>query len=414
MHYYSLKNKILISNQEYPHLQNISEDVAKASSGIIYTLHQMDPLISRRCYCVSDPSLAFPKEEGLHLLQNQKKYEASLPDWLISKIKTGKVSAINTLYPNWEDVLHSKKPDPWKIHVVGMGDVGGTLVTGLRLLGGDHISEIGIYDKKENNMKRWEYEINQILSPCDEKKSPTISILSEDELFDCDLFVFCVSVGVPPVGKEGGDVRVAQFEGNAKIVGIYSKMARQKNFKGIFAVVSDPVDLLCKAAFLESNKDDSGNLDFKGLSADQIRGYGLGVMHARAAYYSGKNPKINHYAKEGRAYGPHGEGLVIADSIENYNHEESLILTEQTKTANLSVRATGFKPFIAPSLSSGSYALLATIKGDWHYSATYMGGVFMGTKNRMLDTGIEIERLDLPEKLLNRLENTYESLSSII
>ncbi|QXM06164.1 lactate dehydrogenase [Crassaminicella indica] len=413
MYYYKSENKIFISEKEYKNMKKISESEASSSREIIYLLHEIDPENSRRSFSVTDPSLAFLNKEGIHLLQKSKT-KKTLPSWLISKIIERKVKSINTAYPNWKNALDSPFPEQWRIHIAGMGDVGGTLVTGLRLLGGEKISKIGIYDKNINHIKRWEYEINQILSPFTQKKYPEISIISEDKIFDCDLFIFCVSVGVPPIGKEKNDVRIAQFEGNAKIVKAYAKMARAKNFKGIFAIVSDPVDLLCKAAFLESNKNDDGNLDFKGLGADQIRGYGLGVMHARAAYYANKDPKLRHYLKLGRAFGPHGEGLIIADSIQNYNEELSNILTEKAKTANLKVRATGFKPYIAPALSSGSLSIIATIMGDWHYSATYMGGVFMGAKNRNTPTGIEIERLELPNSLINKLENTFKSLRRIL
>lgn len=413
MYYYTLKNKLLISALKYPHLKEVSEDILKAYEDTIYILHELDPKNSRRSFCVSDPSLAFLKEEGINLLKKQETAPI-LPPWLISKINEKKVTAINTSYPNWQTVLDYNFPKRWKIHVAGMGDVGGTLVTGLRLLGEDNIDQIGIYDKNQNNMKRWEYEINQILPPFHNKDMPNISIINEEEIFDCDMFVFCISVGVPPVGNEKQDVRIAQFKGNAKIVESYAKIARNKNFKGIFAVVSDPVDLLCKAAFLASNTNSDGKLDFKGLGADQIRGYGLGVMNARAAYYAKLNPKTNDYLENGRAFGPHGEGLIIADSINAYNEEQSLELTEKAKTANLQVRATGFKPYIAPALSSGSYSILATIKGQWHYSATYMGDVFMGAKNRLHPTGVEIERLDFKKPLLNKLENTFESLRNIL
>ncbi|QEK11901.1 lactate dehydrogenase [Crassaminicella thermophila] len=413
MYYYILKNKILISNRKHPNLSEISEETAKKSQDTLYILHQLNPKFSRKSFSVTDPSLAFLKEEGLSLLQKQEsKY--TFPDWLISRMKDGKVSTINIAYPTWKDVLDYKIPEKWKINVVGMGDVGGTLVTGLRLLGSDKISKIGIYDKNENNLNRWEHEINQILPPNSHNIYPDVYIINESEIFDCDMFVFCISVGVPPVGKEKKDVRIAQFEGNAQIMKIYAKMARENNFKGIFAVVSDPVDLLCKVAFLESNMDNTGNMDFKGLAANQIRGYGLGVMHARAAYYAKKQPETLHYLNEGRAFGPHGEGLIIADSIQNYNDKLSLDLTDKAKKANLKVRATGFKPYIAPALSSGSLSLIATINGEWHYSTTYMGGVFMGAKNRLTATGIEIERLDFPKTLFDRLKHTYESLMAIL
>jgi hypothetical protein len=252
------------------------------------------------------------------------------------------------------------------------------------------------------------------LSPSVGAEFPDIYPLSEDEIFDCDIFAFCVSVGVPEVGKEPKDVRIAQFEGNAKILSYFAKQARNKNYKGIFAVVSDPVDLLCKAAFILSNQSENGKLDFLGLAPEQIRGYGLGVMHARAAYYAGQNSETAHYSREGRAFGPHGEGLVIADSMENYNNDLSLILTEKVKTANIEVRKTGFKPYIAPALSSGTLSLLHTIKGEWHYSATFMGGVYMGARNRLIPSGVEIESFDVPEKLFDRLKDTYESLENIL
>ncbi|QZY57256.1 lactate/malate family dehydrogenase [Crassaminicella profunda] len=413
MFYYELENKIFISQKQYKTMKEVSENKAKARQGTIYLLHEKNPEISRRSFSVKDPSLVFLEREGIDLLQKSE-IKKTLPDWFISRIHEGNVQAINTAYPTWKDALNYTLPNNWKIHIAGMGDVGGTLVTGLRLLGGDKISEIGIYDKNENHTKRWELEINQILSPCPEKKHPKICILSEDKIFDCDLFIFCISVGVPPIGKEKKDVRIAQFEGNKKIVKAYAKMAREQNFKGIFAVVSDPVDLLCKTAFLESNKNDDHHYDFKGLAADQIRGYGLGVMNARAAYYANKDPLLKHYLKEGRAFGPHGEGLIIADSIQNYNEELSKQLTEKAKTANLKVRSTGFKPYIAPAISSGSLSILATIMGDWHYSATFMGGVFMGAKNRNTPTGIEVEKLDLPSSLVNELENTYNLLRSFL
>ena len=50
--------------------------------------------------------------------------------------------------------------------------------------------------------------------------------------------------------------------------------------------MSDPVDPLAKAAYLASNTDKNGVFDQKGLRPEQIQGYGLGVMNARAAYYA--------------------------------------------------------------------------------------------------------------------------------
>ena len=110
----------------------------------------------------------------------------------------------------------------------------------------------------------------------------------------------------------------------------------------------------------------------------------------------------------------HGEGLIIADSIYNYNENLSDYLTKKAREANLEVRKVGYKPYIAPALSSGTLSILATIKGEWHYSATYVNEVFMGAKNRQNTTGVEIERIDMPDALFKKIENTYERLLNIL
>ncbi len=414
MFFHKLKNKILISQSEYNKLNKISESEAKESKGIIYVLNPANPLKSRRNFCISDSSLIFLKKEGIHLLQKSKKIDYDLPQWLNQRIKEKRVSSLNTEYPNWQDVLNYKFPSRWKVNLVGLGDVGGILLTGLRLLRGRYIESIGIYDKNINAIKRWELEANQIFYPFTAQRFPEVSPIREGNIFDCNMFVFCATVGVPSLGNEQEDVRMKQFEGNFKIISDYARRAREKSFKGIFAIISDPVDLLCKAVFLTSNKNTSGEFDFKGLAADQIRGYGLGVMHARAVYYAKQNTETAEYNREGRAFGPHSRGLVIANSLKKYDESLSEMLTAQTVKANLEVRETGFKPYVAPALSSGSYPLIATMSGKWHYSATFMGGVFMGAKNRLLKSGIEIERLDLPVILLEKIKRSYQELGNIL
>jgi hypothetical protein len=421
LHYYIYDEKILISKDRLEYnLKEITEKEALNISGSFVLINPLDPSTARRSFAATDSDLLFISEENLEIIKNSKlQNNFNFPLWINDKVQKTPVTVINSNYPNWKDVLDSLMPNQynfpnkkWRVNVVGLGDVGGTLVTGLRLLGGDVLSSIGIYDKDENKIKRWEFEAAQIFS-ISNNEYPEIIPLDENDLFNCDMFIFCVSVGVPEVGKEHKDVRMVQFEGNSKVLGIYAKLARKAGFKGIFAVVSDPVDLLCKVAFNESNKDDNGNLDFQGLASDQIRGYGLGVMNARACYYANKSDELKHYLSEGRAFGPHGEGLIIANSIEKYDEELSNMLTTKTKNANLDVRATGFKPYIAPALSSGALSLLATIRGEWHYSATFIGGTFFGAKNRLTEKGIELERINMCDSLFNKLMNTYNYLRSL-
>lgn len=293
------------------------------------------------------------------------------------------------------------RADRLKINVLAMGDVGGTLVMGLRLLGGETVSAIGIYDLNESLLRRYEREINQIGYP-DRRPMPKVEILTEEKLFDCDVFVFCASVGVPPVGA-AGDVRMVQLEANKKLVLQYAAKAVSEKFAGIFAVVSDPVDPLCRAAVCE------------GLAFTQVQGFGLGVMNARAAYYADRDDRFAAYTDEGRAYGPHGEDLVIADSIQSYNDELSKELTQLTVKSNLETRADGFKPYIAPALSSGAISILQMLRGEWNYSSVFLGdresGAFLGCRNRReADSSIIIEDRELDDRLFERIKKAYDNL----
>lgn len=413
MFYYKYKDKLIFCKVKHIGLETADEQALIDSDAIIYYLIALDPYKSRKSFCLSDDSLFDLKEESLQLLQRQDNHINELPDWITKKAVKGQIKAVNTSYLNWQDCLKDEMPEKWRINIVGLGDVGSTLLIGLKLLGDNLINEIGIYDIDASKVNRWEFESNQILFP-NKTASPRVFAVDEHNLFDCNMFVFCVTVGIPALDSKDVDVRMAQFEGNSKIVASYAKKAREAGYKGIFAVVSDPVDLLCKKALLQSNTDEIGNYDFRGMAPEQIRGYGLGVMNARAAYYAAKSETMQHYASEGRAFGPHGDNLVIADSIQNYDNELSIKLTEQTIKANLELREHGYKPYVAPALSSGAIAILDTIKGNWHYCATFIGGVYMGARNRLLSTGIVLEQNHMPELLMNRLYNSYKELKNIL
>ncbi|WP_352399159.1 lactate dehydrogenase [Anaerotignum sp.] len=313
----------------------------------------------------------------------------------------------------WKERLEKKKDHKKRVHLLALGDVGSTVLTALKLLGGDCIHTLGIYDVNDAVCKRWEMELNQAAYPWDYHKMPEVVILKEDELFQCDIFVFCASKGIPPVGAEVKDVRMAQFEANRGIIFIFAKKARECGFQGLFAVVSDPVDPLCKVAFLASNTDGLGNFDGKGLLPEQIQGYGLGVMNARAAYYAKKEKRFSSFLREGRAYGPHGQDLVIANSIEAYDDSLSKELTQLAIDANLRTRDLGFKPYVAPAISSAAISLILTLQGEWHYSSNFLGGVFMGCKNRSTPWGLELESLPLPKPLFDRLEKAFRGLEEM-
>ena len=382
-------------------------------------LFKREPGSCRASFLVNDKALLSATEENVSWL-NSNKLDAlapvgEIPAWVEELIAAGKVRAVNAAHPRFEEIMNFQpKEGKKRVHVLAIGDVGSMLLTGLHLLGGDVISSIGICDISDQVTARWEFEENQIAYPWNYDALPEVDVVKPEQLFDCDVFVFVASKGIPPVGSGITDVRMYQFENNSKIIGHYAKLGREKNFKGLFCAVSDPVDPLAKTAFLESNKNEAGELDYMGLLPEQIQGFGLGVMNARAAYYAKRDERFKQFLTEGRSFGPHGQDLVVADSIENYNDELSKELTQLTVTANLHMRSIGYKPFVAPAFSSGALSILLALRGEWHCGSVFLGGIYMGVKNRYTKNGLETEVLPLPDALYDRIVFAEENLKKIV
>lgn len=408
MNYYRYNGYTLCSWEPLPY-EKI--DALPAAGEVIFLLYR--PLLTgRESYPVTDAALLTERESVDTL--NASTPAPPVPPELAAAVKAGRVRAVNGQHPRWQELLSPlPKKEKYRVNLLGLGDVGSTLLMGLRLLGGDVLSSIGLCDLRENVPQRWEFELNQIGLPWDYDALPPVEIISPEELFSGDVFLFCASRFVPDTAVRDGDVRMAQYELNRDLVAQYAKKARQARYKGLFCVVSDPVDPLCRAALLESNRDEAGHLDGLGLFPHQVRGFGLGVMNARAAYYAKKDSRFADFLIDGRSFGPHGEDLVIANSVSHYDDALSRELTDLAAHANLDMRRMGFKPYVAPALSSGALSLLLCLRGAWHCSSACLGGVFMGGRNRMTPMGVEFERLPLPEELLARLRETEKKLHAI-
>lgn len=299
-----------------------------------------------------------------------------------------------------------------RVNILAMGDVGGTLALAMRLTGADIVARIGICDISDAMLQRWEQELNQIALPCGPDVFPPVVKVEPSDIFDCDVFVFCASRGVPDASQTDVDVRMIQLEKNMELVRAYAQQAAADGFDGEFFVVSDPVDPLCKGAVSA------------GLSPRRVQGFGLGVMNGRAAYYARqaaaadasadeRSRAMAAYLTEGRVFGPHGEDLVVANSIMNYDDEASLRLTQLTTSANLKIRELGFKPYIAPAVTSGALSILENLRGHWQYSSAWFGGAFLGMRNRRTKDGLLVEDPPLDDRLFARIEVAYRNLERI-
>ena len=407
-HYYTYDGRTLCSAGALPY----PEISALPETGEVLWVFHRPPLSGRDTFPVTDPA-QLTEREGVASLCAAPGPEG-LPRELTNAIRAGRVRAVNLAHPRFEELMAPlPRPEKVRVNLLALGDVGSTLLMGLRLMGGDVISSIGICDLREGVAQRWGFELNQIQLPGPYDALPPVEIVSPEQLFDGDVFLFCASRFVPDTAVKTGDVRMAQYRLNRELAALYAQKARQARYRGLFCVVSDPVDPLCRAVLTESNRAPSGEMDYQGLFSHQVRGFGLGVMNARAAYYARKDPRFASFLTEGRSFGPHGEDLVIANSIDRYDDGLSRLLTERTVHANLQMREMGFKPYVAPALSSGALSLLLCLRGQWHCSSTYLDGVFMGARNRVLPTGTELERLPLPRQLQDRLQTTMDRLRAI-
>ena len=413
MYYYNINGATLVSLTP---LEGFGPQVEPAQCWRLFAAVPGDPVLGRGSFKVTHPGQLTGAGHGLEALDASRLPQVQADERIARAIEDGRVTAVNISRPGWEKLIRwSPSAGKKRVNIVAIGDVGSTLLTGLKLLGGDVISSIGICDLSDQITARWEFEMGQISLPWQYGIFPEVEVVAPENLFDCDMFVFVASRGIPPVGSQVKDVRMYQFENNAKIVAHYARMAREKGFQGLWCAVSDPVDPLAKTAYLESNKDEKGVFDGRGLRPEQIQGFGLGVMNARAAYFAKRDPKFSSFLTEGRSFGPHGTGLFIANSIEHYDEALSQELTQLTVTANLKMREIGFKPYVAPALSSGALSLLLTLRGEWHCGSVFLDGVYMGVKNRYTPAGVETELLPhIPDQLFGHIREAAEHLKTII
>lgn len=415
MYYYTYQGK------KYAALENLALFTCGApqDSEDVTFLINCPPENRRASFLVTDPRQLTAKTDGVEWLDSRR-IDSPVPDLsenILRRLKAGELRAVNFRHPRWEQIAakaDQRRPNRKRVNLLAVGDVGGTLLTALKLLGGDCISTIGICDLSEKTVARWAAEMSQISWPWDYEALPKVEAVQPERLFDCDVFLFAAAKSVPAVGSPVQDVRMAQFAANRTLVESYAQLAREANFGGLFVVLSDPVDPLCKAAYLTSNAGGDGHWDGKGLLAEQVQGFGLGVMNARAAALAQTDLRFLPFLSDGRSFGPHGEGLVIANSIKKYDDAISRELTERVKTANLRIRELGFKPFVAPAVSSGAMQLLLTLRGLWHCGSVCLGGVWFGVRNRSTSKGLETENLDLPDELFRRLKETESTLKAIL
>ena len=130
----------------------------------IYKIQQ-DPARTPAAWLAADPRQLNGEAADVRWLDPRRLGQApALPEAVRAALPCGGVTGVNTRHPRWERALEFVTPRPGKkrVHLLAVGDVGGTLLTALKLEGAGIISAIGIHDLNANAVARWVMEMGQI------------------------------------------------------------------------------------------------------------------------------------------------------------------------------------------------------------------------------------------------------------
>ena len=213
-----------------------AEMCGEAFAPLVFLVRR-DPLRARGLYPIRDLS-ELDEPEGIGCLTPSSPAEGELAAF----VRAHGAGVLNAAFSRAFSILQAwsaAKKDGLVLTLVGLGDVGGTALLALKLLGRE-LAKVQIFDPNRAQCRRYEMELNQVLS-ADGRTLPEVVICEEQDLFRCDLFAFTASRGVPGLDTKVQDVRMAQYEANRAMVGSYARMARQADFTGLFCQISDPV-----------------------------------------------------------------------------------------------------------------------------------------------------------------------------
>ena len=131
----------------------------------------------------------------------------------------------------------------------------------------------------------------------------------------------------------------------------YARQAREARFSGLFCVRSATRWTPCAGwPCWRATGTRPAPSTFQGLmtpAGPGLLAWGVNERPGRLLP-AGRDERFASFLTEGRTFGPHGEDLVVANSIQHYDDALSRELTEKTVHANLELRALGFKPYVAP------------------------------------------------------------------
>lgn len=185
---------------------------------------------------------------------------------------------------------------PHRIVIIGTGLVGTSLAFALTIQG--QASEIVLIDKDKDRAKGHAIDLNHGLP-----FAQPISIRAGD-YSDCALAdIIVIAAGV---NQQPGETRLSLLQRNVDVFQEIITKTMQENFKGIFLIATNPVDILSYATYRLS-----------GLPATRVIGSGTILDTARFRYLLGKNLDIDPRSIHAMIIGEHGDSEVPVFSTAN-------------------------------------------------------------------------------------------------
>ena len=151
MGYFLYKNKILYGEELLPGrpLDRLPEE------GEVVCLFHRAPLTGRETFAVSDAALLAAAEGPETLCLGGAGPE--IPPELAKAIRAGRVRAVNAGHPRWEELLDPPaRKETYRVHLLALGDVGSTLLQGLRHLRrpGKRAGAVGVRAEPDRRPRR--------------------------------------------------------------------------------------------------------------------------------------------------------------------------------------------------------------------------------------------------------------------
>jgi L-lactate dehydrogenase len=181
-----------------------------------------------------------------------------------------------------------------KVAIIGAGSVGATLAYNLSLKG--TVTDIALID---SNREKAEAEILDIKQGASLGKSLTIEATGYEGCSDSGIAIITAGARQKP-----GESRVDLMERNVGIVKSIVGSVMDTGFKGIFLLITNPVDVLTWVTFAES-----------GLPASRVIGSGTTLDSARLREYVARHCRVNPQNIHGYVLGEHGDTSFPAWSL---------------------------------------------------------------------------------------------------